>query len=84
MESYNHLDDGQKEKFDEIMGPDMASAFKSSKMEVELNLNVMTEVEERFERLNKLFDDLGGDEWMKSDLNGLYLRMDKATHSTYV
>ena len=52
------------------MGPDMASAFKSSKMEVELNLNVMTEVEERFERLNKLFDDLGGDEWMKLDLNG--------------
>ena len=62
MESYNLLDAGQKEKFDEIMGPDMAAAFKSSKMEVELNLNVMTEVEDRFERLNKLFDDLGGDD----------------------
>ena len=56
--NYDKLSQEHQEKFDEIMGAEMASAFKQSKMMVELNMNILEDHEELYENMNQILGEV--------------------------
>ena len=54
--NYDKLNEEEKAEFADIIGEDLLDAFLTSKMQTELSLNILDDVEDRFERLNAIFD----------------------------
>ena len=55
---YGELDEGMQARFDEIMGAELTEGFKESVMMAELQMNAMSDLGERFEKLNKLLEEI--------------------------
>ena len=60
-QNYDRLAAEHQQRFDQIMGEEMASAFKTSKMMVELNMNILEDHEELYENINVLLGEVPED-----------------------